>query len=105
MNTRCPFLEELPQPRGTLLYGCGVGANFYSVGEGQELCRLCPGPALVSAPHCQHLEFYAFLQTAGSGRYAVEVTLECGLRERGLDSIAECEACPDYQEAGRGGLR
>jgi len=103
MSARCPFLERLPEPRGALVGGCGTGINFYSVGEGENLCRTCPVPTLVSAPHCEHLEFYTFVQNAGSGRLAVGVAFSCTLAGWGLDSLAECEACPNYEEVERQG--
>jgi len=95
----CKFLETIPRPEGRLSSCCGIGINFYSVGEKRELCQSCPVLSLANAPHCRHLEFYAFLRVAGDGRHVVEADFACCLRGWSLEYPAECETCPDYCEA------
>ena len=102
MKSLCKFLETIPQPEGRLSCCCGIGVNFYSVGEKRELCQTCPVPSLANAPHCRHLEFHTFLRAVGGGRRVIEAGFACCLKGWRLESPAECETCPDYCEATQG---
>jgi len=95
MEENCPFLES------DLHYGkpcCGIGLNFYSVGENRELCRGCPVPAMLQARYCRHLEFCTLLSVGKGHKQFVEAQLACGLKNWGLDSQAECQVCPHFVE-------
>lgn len=102
MKDLCKFLETIPQPEGKLSCCCGIGVNFYSVGEKRELCQTCPVPSLANVPHCRQLEFYTRLRVMGGVRHVIEAGFACCLKGWDLESLAECGTCPDYCEATQG---
>jgi len=87
----CPFLRKLA---GGKLF-CEAAINFgLDHASYQDLCSSCEVPSLAEAPHCRHLDVYAYLYLAagrGEGR-RVGATLMCGLDGCVVDAD-ECRAC------------
>jgi len=91
MNGECRFLEATEHGPA-----CGIGVNFYALGEDCALCKGCPVPALDDTAHCKFLEFYTILGRAGQDR-AVRVELGCALSKSGLDDLLECQSCSAFE--------
>ncbi len=92
----CPFLRK--QIGGKLF--CEAAINFgLDPASYQDLCSSCEVPPLIDAPHCHHLEVYAYLYLAagrGGGR-RVGATLMCGLDGCVVDA-GDCRACARHEE-------
>ena len=84
MCDSCLFLERKPGKQDLLC--CAAGVNFYAVGQGRELCRLCPLYDGGWTPACEFVEVYTFLYVK-NGRRRIEVRLDCRPLE---DEVAEC---------------
>ena len=93
MKSDCPFLEHrrYQQTRSTPL--CGVGINFYAVGQDQELCLACSMASLGRLPDCGHLDANAWLEGYPSGAPFVRVELFCGLTDDPLPNLLHCAFC------------
>lgn len=91
----CSFLRRRPAGR---IY-CEAAINFgLDPASYQDLCSSCEVPPLIDAPHCRHLEVYAYLYlAAGQGQdRRVGATLMCGLGGCVVDA-GDCRACARYE--------
>ena len=95
MKINCPFLEKQRYPQANNTSVCGVGLNFYAVGQDRALCQTCPIATLGRLPNCQHLDAYAWLEGGPGGARSVDVELFCGLTDDPLPSLRNCARCPE----------
>jgi hypothetical protein len=93
MKTDCPFLEQRCHPKAGNIPQCGVGINFYTVGQDRELCQACSMASLGRLPDCGHLDAYSWLEGYPGGAPFVRVELFCGLSDDPLDNLLHCACC------------
>lgn len=93
----CRFLEVRRRPAGRQTYYCGMGVNFYSVGENRRLCRTCPLNDPGDVPLCEHLEAYTLLSSDAGGQEFIRVEFDCGLLREPVDDLNVCRICLHYQ--------
>jgi len=93
MKIDCPFLEYRRHPQAGDTPLCGVGINFYALGQDQELCQVCSLGSLGGLPDCRHLDANAWLEGAPGGAPFVRVELFCGLTGDPLPSLLRCACC------------
>lgn len=94
----CPFLRR----RAAGKIYCEAAINFgLDPASYQDLCSSCEVPPLVEAPHCRHVEVYAYLYLATGQRAGrrVGATLMCGL-DGGVVDAEECHACSRREQFG-----
>jgi hypothetical protein len=93
MKTDCPFLEHRCHPQAGNTPQCGVGINFYAVGQDRELCQACSIASLGRLPNCGHLDAYAWLECYPGGASFVRAELFCGLTNDPLPNLLPCAYC------------
>ncbi len=88
MDFYCQFLctdQEQKQ-------GCAAGVNFYSVGSGRELCRVCPLRELGDHLVCEHMEI-SIHQLAANEEGTLVAMAICDLDDKAPEA-ARCRGCP-----------
>ena len=93
MKTDCPFLEHRRYLQANGTPRCGVGINFYAVGQDHEFCRACSMTSLGRLPDCRHLDAYTWLEGYPGGAPHVKVELFCGLTGDPLPNLFPCARC------------
>jgi hypothetical protein len=93
MKTDCPFLKHQRYPQAASTPLCGVGINFFSVGQDRELCQTCSIASLGRLPDCGHLDAYAWLEGYPGRSLFVRVELFCGLTDDLLPDLLHCACC------------
>lgn len=96
MNKDCEFLEAIEE-RGRVMPCCGIGVNFYFVGDNRELCNICSVPVVQHLPDCQYLEPFAVLCAAPGGVRSIEPEFICTLEDLALRDLSKCARCPAYE--------
>ena len=94
MEPKCPFLKVVEGEDR-----CEIAINFFWVGKGRWICRLCPIPELLAQPRCRHLEIYPVLCCGEEKGFIVRPVFACDLMGWGVDFPEECAHCPHYEKA------
>ena len=95
MKSDCPFLEHQRHPQAGSTVRCGVGINFYAVGQDLGLCQACSIGFQGWLPDCGHLDAYAWLEGYPGEAPFVSVELFCGLTGDPLPGLLSCARCPE----------
>jgi hypothetical protein len=93
MKTDCRFLERRRYPQAGSTPQCGVGINFYAVGQDRELCQACSIASQGRLPDCGHLDAYTWLEGYSGGAPIVRVEMFCGLTDDPLPNLLHCAYC------------
>jgi len=91
MNIKCRFFEVTQHGSA-----CGIGVNFYMLGEDCALCEDCAVPTLDDPARCKYLQFHTVLSKEG-GKRTIRVELSCALSKSGLEDVRECLYCPTFE--------
>lgn len=91
----CPFLRLSCFGKAHCEAAINFGLEF---GGCRHLCGDCQVPQLVAAPHCSHLDVYAYLYVARGQEqcWRVGALRLCGL-DNAVVEAEECQACSRWE--------